>query len=116
MDTQEAMGTRVEGTAGAPTRERIYEALRAVYDPELGINVVDLGLVYDVDIHEDGVVTLTMTVTTPGCPMQDAMGRGAAAALGAVPGVTGGEVNIVLDPPWDPARMSEAARRELGLG
>ncbi len=93
---------------------KIYEALHNVYDPELGVNIVDLGLVYGVDIRDDGFVTLRMTLTTPGCPMHESIGEGVGAALGTVDGVTGGEIKIVWEPRWDPSMLTEAGRAELG--
>lgn len=93
---------------------QIYEALHNVYDPELGVNIVDLGLVYGVDIRADGFVTLTMTLTTPGCPMHESIGEGVGAALSTVDGVTGGEIKIVWEPRWDPSMLTEAGRAELG--
>lgn len=94
-------------------RVQVMEALRNVYDPELGINIVDLGLVYAVAINADGYVTVTMTLTIPGCPMHESIGDGVGAALWSVPGVSGGEINIVWEPRWDPAMMSEEARAAL---
>lgn len=93
---------------------KIYEALHNVYDPELGVNIVDLGLVYGVDIRDDGFVTLRMTLTTPGCPMHESIGEGVGAALGTVDGVTGGEIKIVWEPRWEPSMLTEAGRAELG--
>jgi metal-sulfur cluster biosynthetic enzyme len=93
---------------------QIYEAMKNVYDPELGINIIDLGLVYGVDIREDGYVTLTMTLTTPGCPMHESIGEGVGAALSTVAGVTGGEIKIVWEPRWEPAMMTDEGRAELG--
>jgi len=93
---------------------QIYEALRNVYDPELGVNIVDLGLVYGADIREDGFVTLTMTLTTPGCPMHESIGEGVGAALSTIAGVTGGEIKIVWEPRWDPAMMTDEGRAALG--
>ncbi len=102
-----------------PTRERtqsqIYEALRHVYDPELGVNVIDLGLVYDVDVDEYGHVTIDMTLTTPGCPMHEALAEGVGAALQEIPGISSGELRLVWDPPWEPSRMTEEGRLMLGL-
>ncbi|HEX8733331.1 MAG TPA: iron-sulfur cluster assembly protein [Ktedonobacterales bacterium] len=92
----------------------IFEALKNVYDPELGVNIVDLGLVYGVDIREDGYCTLTMTLTTPGCPMHESIGEGVGAALSTVEGVTGGEIKIVWEPRWEPSMMTDAGRSELG--
>lgn len=93
---------------------RIYDALHNVYDPEIGVNIVDLGLVYGVDIREDGFVTLTMTLTTPGCPMHESIGQGVGAALATIPGITGGEIKIVWEPAWEPAMMTQAGREALG--
>ena len=97
------------------TRLLIYEALRNVYDPELGVNVVDLGLVYEVDMNEESHVTITMTLTTPGCPMHESIGEGVGVALQDVPGVTSGEIRLVWDPPWDPSRMIEEGHRMLSF-
>ena len=94
------------------TEEHVYAALYEVYDPELGVNVVDLGLVYDVAIQE-AVVVVTMTMTTPGCPMHEAITEGARTAVALLPGVGEARINVVWFPPWDPSLMSEAARREL---
>lgn len=93
---------------------QIYDALHNVYDPEIGINIVDLGLVYGVDIREDGYVTLTMTLTTPGCPMHESIGEGVGAALSTVPGITGGEIKIVWEPRWEPSMMTDEGRAALG--
>ena len=93
---------------------QIYDALHNVYDPELGVNIVDLGLVYGVDIRDDGFVTLTMTLTTPGCPMHESIGEGVGAALSTIAGITGGEIKIVWEPRWDPSMLTEAGRAELG--
>lgn len=105
----------MESTTLETTRSSIYEALHEVYDPELGINVVDLGLVYAIDITEEGFVTLTMTLTTPGCPMHESLAEGVGAALGAIPGLTGGEIRLVWDPAWTPERMTEEGKRQLGF-
>jgi len=92
----------------------LWETLRQVDDPELGCNIVDLGLVYDVRV-EGGAVTVVMTLTTQGCPMHESIGRGVSEALLAVPGVEDAQVDIVWDPPWCPDMMSEAARERLGV-
>ena len=101
------------------TRERtqslIYEALRNVYDPELGVNVMDLGLVYNVDVNEHGHVAIDMTLTTPGCPMHESLAEGVGAALQEIPGITSGEIRLVWDPPWEPSRMTDEGRRMLGF-
>jgi metal-sulfur cluster biosynthetic enzyme len=103
------------------TREReeavqaIRQALYTVDDPELGVNIVDLGLVYDVVVTETGFVNLTMTLTTPGCPMHEAIGDGVGAALQGIPGLTGGEIDLVWEPRWTPKMMSDEGRRLLGF-
>ena len=93
---------------------QIYDALHNVYDPELGVNIVDLGLVYGVDVRPDGYITLTMTLTTPGCPMHESIGEGVGVALSAVEGVTGGEIKLVWEPSWEPAMMTDEGRAALG--
>jgi metal-sulfur cluster biosynthetic enzyme len=92
----------------------VREALREVYDPELGVNVVDLGLIYGIAV--DGArVCVTMTLTTPGCPLHDTITDAVHAAIGyLIPGVESVEIEMVWDPPWSPEMMSEAGRREIG--
>lgn len=97
------------------TRAQVYEALHEVYDPELGVNILDLGLIYAVEMNEEGYVTLTMTLTTPGCPMHESLSEGVGVALSKIPGITGGEICLVWEPRWDPSRMTEAGRRLLGF-
>jgi metal-sulfur cluster biosynthetic enzyme len=94
---------------------QILESLRDVYDPELGVNVIDLGLVYQVDVNADGHVTISMTLTTPGCPMHESIAEGVGRALQDIAGVTSGEIRLVWNPPWDPARMTAQGRRKLGF-
>ena len=96
-------------------RKLIYEALHEVYDPELGVNIIDLGLVYAVDITDEGYVTLTMTLTTPGCPMHEAIAEGVGVVLADIPGITGGELRLVWTPPWDPSMMTPEGRHALGF-
>jgi FeS assembly SUF system protein len=98
-----------------PSEEMILEALKEVYDPEIGINIVDLGLVYNTEIDAEGFVTITMTLTTPACPLNEYIDAAVQAALDEVPGVKGAKVNLVWTPPWTPDRMSEDARLELGF-
>lgn len=96
------------------TQEQVMEALAQVFDPELPVNIVDLGLIYDVDIKEPGIVTVTMTLTTPGCGMAGFIANDARARVEETEGVTEAFVNITFDPPWDPSRMSDEAARLLG--
>ncbi len=105
----------MNATAIETTRSLIYEALHDVYDPELGVNVIDLGLVYDVAVNEEGYVTVTMTLTTPGCPMHESLSEGVGAALAGIQRITGGEIRLVWEPRWDPSRTTEEGRRLLGF-
>lgn len=91
----------------------VWEALRGVIDPELGVNLVDLGLVYDVAVN-DGIAYVTLTVTTPACPIGSYLEDQVRWAVLRLPGILGAEVEVVLEPRWSPALMSEAARRTLG--
>lgn len=89
------------------------DALRRVIDPEVGLDVVALGLVYGLDVH-DGAIDVELTMTTPACPLGEQIVADAEAQLGALPGVTAVRVELVWSPPWTPARMSPEARRLLG--
>jgi metal-sulfur cluster biosynthetic enzyme len=100
--------------ASPPAESRILDALREVQDPELGMNLVELGLIYSVDIH-GAHVDVKMTLTTPGCPMHDQLARGAKIAVLQVNGVESANVEIVWDPPWHPGLMTEHARLQLGI-
>jgi len=97
------------------TKDAVTGALKKVLDPELGVNIVDLGLVYGVEA-ENGTVKVTMTLTTPGCPLHTAIARGAAAAVRNLDGVEEAQVEVVWDPPWTPERMSPEARAHLRWG
>lgn len=103
------------GSDGGTLRERVEDALRSVYDPEIPVNIYELGLIYDIDITDEGLVRVKMTLTAPSCPVAGVIPGEVEARLRAVEGVTDAEVELVWDPPWDPSRMSEAARLELGL-
>lgn len=94
-------------------KEEVMAALHDVLDPELGVNIVDLGLVYGVDIVENNDVVVTMTLTTPGCPLHDSISHGIRNRLAVIDEVGNVDVNIVWEPQWDPSRMSEAAKKFL---
>ena len=96
------------------TEAAAMEALRGVIDPELGCNIVDLGLVYDVAITGTKV-KVTMTLTTPGCPMHESLCAGVQMALLNLDGVDDAEVELVWDPPWHPSMMTEAGRAHTGV-
>ena len=103
-------------TEGGPDLlDRIREALRQVIDPELGYNIFDLGLVYDIAVEEGGVVCLTMTTTTPGCPATSYLKDGAAESARNVPGVEFVDVKLTYEPRWTPERMSPEAKADLGI-
>jgi metal-sulfur cluster biosynthetic enzyme len=101
------------GAAG-PDREEVLEALRAVVDPEIGLNVVDLGLVYGLDVDEAGCVRVEMTLTTPGCPLHAAIHEAVERVLRRVPGVRSVDLELVWVPPWTPDMITPAGRRALG--
>lgn len=94
------------------TEQQVLEQLRGVMDPELGINVVDLGLIYKVAVNEEDV-EIEMTLTTMGCPLHDQMAKAVRYATALVPGVRNIEVNVVWSPPWNPSMMSDAAKTLL---
>ncbi len=95
-------------------QETLVSALRTVKDPELNVNVIDLGLVYSIQTHDDQV-EVEMTLTSPACPAGPEILRNAMSALEKVKGVTKADVRLVMSPPWSPERMSDAARDELGF-
>lgn len=101
-------------TANGDTREAVFEALKNVYDPELGLNIVDLGLVYDVEVSERGDVHIEYTLTTMGCPIGPLIEQQMQALLENVPGVTSVQAEMVLRPAWSPEMMSEEAKAALG--
>lgn len=94
---------------------RVTDALRLVLDPELGYNIVDLGLVYRVEVRDAGVVDILMTTTTRGCPATAFLKDGARDGAWGVPGVEFVDVTLIYDPPWTPEMMSDAARQHLGM-
>jgi FeS assembly SUF system protein len=104
---------------GTESREVLYEAvidaLKDIYDPEIPVNIYDLGLIYDVEITPDHHAKVKMTLTTPHCPVAESMPGEVELRVGAVPGIGDAEVELVWDPPWDPQKMSDEARLELGM-
>ncbi len=95
--------------------EQVTAALRNVFDPEIPVNIYDLGLIYQVQIDEQAGVSVDMTLTAPGCPVAQTFPATVEREIMKVPGVTAAHVEIVWDPPWTPERMSEAAKLELGM-
>jgi FeS assembly SUF system protein len=96
-------------------KERIVETLKSIYDPEIPVDIYELGLIYDVAVSEDGDAVVTMTLTTPHCPVAESMPGEVELRVLSVPGVRDAEVKLVWDPPWDPSKMSDEARLELGM-
>ncbi|WP_336962121.1 SUF system Fe-S cluster assembly protein [Sphingobium aquiterrae] len=103
------------GEPGGDLYDAVIDALKEIYDPEIPVNIYDLGLIYGVDIADGGHVIVTMTLTTPHCPVAESMPAEVELRVGAVPGAGDVEVNLVWDPPWDPAKMSDEAKLELGM-
>jgi FeS assembly SUF system protein len=93
----------------------IIEALRTVYDPEIPVNIFELGLIYKIDVKENSDVEIDMTLTAPACPVAGEMPHWVEKAVSEVDGVGDVKVNLVFDPPWDPSKMSEEAKLELGF-
>ena len=102
------------GTRGE-AEERILSELKKLYDPEIPMNIVDLGLIYGLEWKDDGSVTVRMTMTSPGCPVIEVLCDEVKAAALRAPGVTSAQVDVVWDPPWGPDKMTELARRQLGF-
>jgi FeS assembly SUF system protein len=93
----------------------IVTALKSVHDPEIPADIYELGLIYKIDIDDDRMVTVDMTLTAPGCPVAGEMPKWVENAVNAVPGISGTKVNLTFDPPWDQSRMSEEARLAVGM-
>ncbi|MCT8002306.1 SUF system Fe-S cluster assembly protein [Sphingomonas sanguinis] len=108
-------------TADDPTQpggalyDGIIDALKDIYDPEIPVNIYDLGLIYGVEVTEGGHAIVTMTLTTPHCPVAESMPGEVELRVSAVPGIATADVNLIWDPPWDPQKMSDDAKLELGM-
>jgi FeS assembly SUF system protein len=102
-------------TSGKPSEDALIAACSTVYDPEIPVNIYELGLIYAIDIDDDGKVKVEMTLTAPGCPSAQELPDQVRDAVLAVPGVGSCEVEVVWDPPWDPSRMTEDARLALNM-
>tara|TARA_E500000305_G_scaffold12190_1_gene8241 strand:- start:130 stop:657 length:528 start_codon:yes stop_codon:yes gene_type:complete len=103
------------GEPGGALYDAVIEALKNIYDPEIPVNIYDLGLIYNVEVAEDVDVTVTMTLTTPHCPVAESMPAEIETRIMGLNGVRDAEVVITWDPPWDPSKMSDEAKLELGM-
>ncbi len=111
-------GEKVEETVAGPggdLQAAVVEALKSIYDPEIPVDIYELGLIYDVAVDADGDAVVTMTLTTPHCPVAESMPQEVELRVLAVPGIRDAEVKLVWDPPWDPSKMTDEARLELGM-
>ena len=113
--TNETAGLMRDEVRTDELREKILDAIRTVYDPEIPVNILELGLVYDVFVDAQGVAGIRMTLTAPGCPAAQSLPVEVASKAKAVPGVTDAKVDVVWDPPWTKDRMSDAAKLQLGM-
>ena len=103
------------GEPGGELHQSVIDALKDIYDPEIPVNIYDLGLIYNVEVAEDADVKVTMTLTTPHCPVAETMPNEIEMRVMGLPGVRDAEVVVTWDPPWDPSKMSDEARLELGM-
>lgn len=101
--------------AGSDLQAAVVEVLKSVYDPEIPVDIYELGLIYDVIISNDGDATIMMTLTTPHCPVAESLPNEVELRVLSVPGIRDAVVELVWDPPWDPSKMSDEARLELGM-
>lgn len=99
----------------AALKEEVIATLKTIYDPEIPVNIFDLGLIYDVNVDEEGVVRIAMTLTAPACPVAAMLPRQVEQRVRELPGVKAATVELVWDPPWTPERMSQEARLRLGF-
>lgn len=104
-----------DSTRTTELKPQILDALRTVYDPEIPVNIVELGLIYDVFVDAHGVAAVRMTLTAPGCPVAQSLPVEVANKARSVAGVTDAKVDVVWDPPWTKDRMSDAAKLQLGM-
>lgn len=116
-ETQETQSsvTAVEATDPADVENGIVEAVKTIFDPEIPVNIYELGLIYDIDIQDGGAVQVKMTLTSPGCPVAGSLPGEVQSKIEGVPGVSSVNVELVWDPAWNPSMMSEAARLTLGM-
>jgi FeS assembly SUF system protein len=115
MAAEEAETRQAEAPAPAPTRDAIVTALKTCYDPEIPVDIYELGLIYDIDVDADGHAKIRMTLTSPMCPVAESLPVEVEQKVQSVEGVRSASIDLVWDPPWNPGMMSEAAKLELGF-
>jgi len=106
---------RAADPAAQEIERRVVEELRSCYDPEIPVNIYELGLIYDIDVTPEGVVTILMTLTSPACPVAGSLPPDVEARLRAIPGVKEARVEVTWDPPWGPDKMTDAAKLQLNM-
>ncbi len=114
VQPQVAAQTPATRSAGE-IEEAVIEVLRTVFDPEIPVNIYEMGLIYEIDVDAAGRVLVRMTLTSPGCPVAGSLMPEVERKIAAVPGVTDVYVELVWEPPWDPSRMTDAAKLQLGM-
>ena len=115
VGSKQQVETPDDHEGGVDLREDVINALKEIYDPEIPVNIYDLGLIYDVKVSDDGDAKVVMTLTTPHCPVAESMPGEVEMRVCSVPGIRDAEVELVWDPPWDPQKMSDEAKLELGM-
>jgi FeS assembly SUF system protein len=105
----------MEGISQTIIEAQVVEALRTCFDPEIPVNIYEMGLIYEVKVDAEGAVAIQMTLTSPHCPAAQSLPAEVEAKARAVEGVTDVKIDLVWEPPWDPSKMSEAARLQLGM-
>jgi len=105
----------VQDDSSLPLKDRVINALKTVYDPEIPVDIYELGLIYLLDVSDDGEVNIQMTLTSPACPVAGSLPGEVQKKVESVPGVKSAKVDLVWEPPWSQERMTEAARLELGF-
>ncbi len=107
--------TQTPQSSADAIREEVVEQLKTIFDPEIPVNIYELGLIYGVEVSEDGVAHITMTLTTPMCPAAEELPPAVETKARGVSGVTAVKLDLVWEPPWTPERMSDAAKLDLGM-
>ena len=114
-DNPEQPAAQAPAVAAEDLEKKIVEVLRTCYDPEIPVNIYEMGLIYKVEVSPEGAVRIRMTLTSPTCPVAESLPPEVEVKVWNVPGVTSARVDVVWDPPWTPDRMSEAARLQLNM-